>query len=299
LEICLSRAEAHRANWPNVPMLKLETLRIADAYTWLGSGSSAANYVSCNQSTVSRKLREVEEVLHWRNGDGAGSLLAMERRVHQHWRFSKQSDLRLHVYPWTHCAVKTSLTSGWRVNPSDVSVTKKSVLGLLQARVIDALCAPFPLVASIDRQDFGLFPLFTTSLHLLCDSGSSLAQERALTASDIGFASRFGALTFVPHEATDCSKRRDSQLFSGSCSDVSRPCATSRYWGTPLTPLVLKNLKILDYEPVGVYSEYLVVLNEWQSHPCILQLLRDLTKSIQSSSALETVRDLLAVGSND
>jgi hypothetical protein len=62
---------------------------------------------------------------------------------------------------------------------------------------------------------------------------------------------------------------------------------------------VLKNLKILDYEPVGVYSEYLVVLNEWQSHPCILQLLRDLTKSIQSSSALETVRDLLAVGSND
>jgi hypothetical protein len=56
---------------------------------------------------------------------------------------------------------------------------------------------------------------------------------------------------------------------------------------------------MLDYEPLGVYSEFLVVLNEWQSHPCILQLLRDLTMSIQSSSALETVRDLLAVGSND
>jgi hypothetical protein len=236
--------------------------------------------------------------LCWRNGDGAGSLLAMERRVHQNWRLSKQADLRLHVYPWTHCAINNSLPSGWRVNPPDISVTRQSVLGLLQARVIDALCAPFPLVAGIDQQDVALFPLFTTSLHLLCDSGSSLAQERALTASDIGFASRFDVLPFVPHEASDCSKRFDRQLFSGSCSDGPKPCATNRYWGTPLTPLVQKNLAMIDYEPLGVYSEYLVVLHEWQSHPCILQLLRDLTGSIQFSPALETVRDRLAVASH-
>lgn len=280
-------------------MLKIETLRIADAFTWLGSGSAAAEYVSCNQSTVSRKLREVEDLFDQRKGDGAVSLLAMERRVHQNWRFSKQADLRLHVYPWTHLAVNNAVTIGWHVNPSGISVTKKSALGLLQARVIDALCAPFPLVASIDQQDFALFPLFTTSLHLLCDSVSSLAHETALTTSDIGFASRFGALTFVPHEATDCSKRFDRQMFCGSLADVSKPCATSRYWGTPLTPLVQRNLRMIDYEPLGLYSEYLVVLNEWQSHPCILQLLRGLTTSIQSSSALETVRDRLAVASHD
>ena len=279
-------------------MLKIETLRIADAFTWLGSGSAAAKYVSCNQSTVSRKLREVEDLFDKRNGDGAGSLLAMERRVHQNWRFSKQADLRLHVYPWTHLAVNNAVTRGWHVNPPHISVTKKSSLGLLQARVIDALCAPFPLVASIDQQDFALFPLFTTSLRLLCDSGSSLAHERALTPADIGFTSRFGALTFVPHKASDCSKRFDTQLFCDSLADVSKPCATSRYWGTPLTPLVQKNLRMIDYEPLGVYSEYLVVLNEWKAHPCFLQLLRDLTMSIQFSSALETVRDQLAVASH-
>jgi hypothetical protein len=278
-------------------VLKIETLRIADAVTWLGSGSAAANYVSCNQSTVSRKLREVEEVFHWRSGGGAGSLLAMERRVHQHWRFREQVDLRLHVYPWTHLAAATELQRGWHVNPPDVPVTKKSALGLLQARVIDALCAPFPLVANVDQQEFALFPLFTTSLCLLCDSGSSLAQERALTTSDIGATSRFAALTFVPHEATDCSKRFDSQLFSGSLADLSKPCTTSRYWGTPLTPLVQKNLRMMDYGPLGVYSEFLVVLKEWKTHPCTLQLLRDLTMSIQFSPALEAVRDRLAVAS--
>lgn len=280
-------------------MLKIETLRIADTYSWLGSGTSAAKYLSCSQSKVSRKLREVEEIFDRRNGDGAGSLLAMERRVHQNWRFSKQADLRLHVYPWTHLAVNNALTSGWRINPPDASVARESVLDLLHARVIDALCAPSPLVASIDQQDFALFPLFTTSLCLFCDSGSSLAHERSLTASDIGLASRFGALTFVPHEASDCSRMFDTQLFSGSLSDALKPCATSRYWGTPLTPLVQNNLRMIDYEPLGVYSEYLVVLNEWKSHPCILRLLRDIAMSIQSSPALEAGRDLLAVVSHD
>lgn len=279
-------------------MLKIETLQIADVYTWLGSGASAANYVSCSESTVSRKLGEVEALFDRRNGDGAGSLLAMERRVHQNWRFSKKADLRLHVYPWTHLAVNNALTSGWRVNPPNSSVTKKSVLSLLRARVIDALCAPSPLVANIDQQDFALFPLFTTSLLLLCDSGSNLVHERSLTASDIVFASRFGALPFVPHEASDCSKKFDSQLFCGSLADVSKSCDTSRYWGIPLTPLVRQNLKMIDYESLGVYSEYLVVLNEWKSHPCILRLLREITTSIQSTPALQAVREQLVVASH-
>lgn len=269
-------------------MLELDVLGTADVYTWLGCQKLTARRLGCNQSTVSRRAREADRLGSLRSGCGQEDFLGLERRVHQCWRFSKARDLRVHAYRWINLQLHRALPESWLLNPPEVSVTRVEPLALLGQRVIDALLAPWPVVAGLDQAVFALMPLYSTPLLLLAPSSSPLSQETTLSARDVATASRFGTLDFVPAAAVDCGRHLDAQLFDGSPARhgtdadavAADPSIPPRYWGTPLTPLLRPDLVALDYRTSIVYSEVLVCRRDWVEHAELQRLLRAIRQAL-------------------
>ncbi len=174
------------------------------------------------------------------------------------------------MYLWINRLLKEHLPVAWTSNPLELSTTVAPALQLLGDRVIDALCAPYPMIAAVDRDRFALVPLYSTSLVLLARSECLLTKERGLSLRDVELATRPGALGFVPAEVGSCSAKVDQQIFSASGEVESR--RDHRYWGTSLSSF--NGLKVLDYSLSAPYAEFLVVLKEWQEHAQILSLLQ-------------------------
>lgn len=269
-------------------MIELDVLRIADFYAWLGCQKTTAQRLGCNQSTVSRRAREISRLGASLRSENQPDFLHLERRLHQCWRFRSGRDLRVHSYRWINPPLHRHLPTSWCSNPAVVSVTRTAPLELLGAHVIDALLAPAPVVADLDRSRFALVPLYLTPLLLLAPAGSTLSRETGLSDGDIATASRLGALDFVPATAAACSRHLDEQLFAAPRSvEVDpdpRPEAEQRldcrYWGTSLTPLVRPTLVVLDYQTPVSYSEFLVCRREWREHAEMLRLLEAVRQAL-------------------
>lgn len=253
-------------------VIERDVLRIADIYAWLGCQAITARQLGCNQSTVSRRSREVSRFETLRSAWDQQTFLQLERQVHQAWRFNKGRDLRVHAYRWINPQLHRGLPGSWLTNPAEVSVTRVDPLELLRLQVIDALLAPWPLLAGLDRSQFELMPVYVTPLLLLAPRGGGLSHETGLSGRDIALASSLGALDFVPPTAADCSQHLDEQLF-GEASHRAAAAGMAgerrldhRYWGTPLTPLVRPDLVPLEYQAPISYGEFLVCRREWAGH---------------------------------
>ena len=125
-------------------MLEVESLRIADAYEWLGTGERAGRSLFISQSTVSRSIKQFRALNDQIKQYNCMELLEMERVIHQKWRFHQGEDLRLHAFRWSNHLIAKQIVARWRLNPAEVSVCKRPVLELLEQRVIDAVCATYP-----------------------------------------------------------------------------------------------------------------------------------------------------------
>ena len=262
-------------------MIDLDSLRVVDYYQWLNCGRSAAQELGCNQSTVSRKWKGAQ----WLFGEASIAeelfYVDLERHVHQRWRFAKGRDLRVHMYAWINRLLRRQLPASWVSNPLERSITEAPALRLLEGRVIDALCAPYPMIAELDREKFALLPLYSTQLVLLVRSDSQLANERALSQLDVELATRVGCLDFVPIEAGSCSLKADGQTFAPQAGTGSG--LDYRYWGTSLSSFA--GLKVLDYKLTAPYAEFLVVRREWEQHAETLALLRSLGDGLAGRSS--------------
>ena len=264
-------------------MLEFESLRIADAYEWLGTGGSAGEYLSISQSTVSRSIKRFKALTDQLQEFNSMELLEMERVIHQRWRFHQGQDLRLHAFRWTNHLIAKHPLAQWRVNPVEVSVTKRATLDLLEQRVIDAVCAPYPLIATADKGIFACLPLYRSCLQVMTEDASIIAQERSLRRGDIASITTLGTLEFVPPEAARCSFDLDAKQFGITIrSKISTPMP-ARYWGIPLTPLAAPHLSPLDYETSIPYEEYLVVRKEWAGHPHVSALRQSLIQAMQTA----------------
>ena len=252
-------------------MLAIETLHAADLYEWLGCQAAVALHLDCNQSTVSRRIKEVMWLRKISDNRDHVNFLQLERRLHQLWRFKKGTRLRVHLYPWLNKLVTRGLPSSWSANPSAIATTAGNPIQLLEQHVIDALLAPAPLVADLDPTRFGLLPVYSTPLLLLADSRCELAQEAALSLAEISDHTELAMLPFVPEQASDCTRRLDAELLGGPSS--LRMAGQRRYWGTILTPLVHPRLVRLDCRQPARYTEFLVCLREWLDHGEMLRLL--------------------------
>ncbi len=274
-------------------MIDLDSLRIVDCYQWLNCGRTAAKQLNCDQSTVSRSWKRAQWLFESASATEDLQYVDLERRVHQCWRFTKGRDLRVHMFSWTNGLVKPNLPDSWVSNPLAMSTTAAPALQLLGDRVIDALCAPYPMVFDVNPEKFALIPLYSSSLVLLAPSDCVLSRERNLSHLDVCSMTRLGTLDFVPVEASSCSAKVDGQLFSSVESCEGEP--VHRYWGTTLTPLVRRDLEVVDYVLSAPYMEYLVVLREWQEHGATLSLLRAIGEGLAGPSTQQCDQKQLAL----
>jgi hypothetical protein len=278
-------------------MLDLETLRISDIYHWFGRGEEAGAHIGCDQSTISRNAKKVRMLKSNLISIGGEDLINMEREVHQNYRFKKGTNLRLHTYKWTNYLIGGSISDDWEINPLSVSATKTPGLGLLKERIIDAICAPYPLVANTDRNIFTAIKLYSTHLQLFAHKDAVLANERNLSTTDINAATRLGRLNYVPTEASECSTAIDAQIFNCKGEQQVNKVYDSRYWGTPLTPIISKDLQPVTYNPICPYAEYLVVLKEWEEHPLVAKLKETIGKSLITGIGAYSASELINIES--
>lgn len=254
-------------------MLDLDRLRVADFYEWLGCQTIAAAQLGCDQSTVSRRSREARQLAIGYSSVAQKDFLCLERAVHQRWRFARARDLRLHGYRWIQPLLRGNLPDSWRLNPAEVSVTPVCPLQLLDHHVIDALLAPWPVVAGLDRGRFALVPVYSTPMLLLAPAAGSLASETGLRYAEIAGSSQLRRLPFVPPSAWDCTQQLDGQLFGAAATSTGETVVEGRYWGMALTPLICRDLVALPWEiPIG-YGEFLVCLQDWAGHGQMERLL--------------------------
>jgi len=276
-------------------VIEIDVLRVADVYAWLGCQAITARHLGCDQSTVSRRSRQVSPLETLRSSLDQQTFLQLERQVHQLWRFRSGRDLRVHAFRWLNRPLQRQLPASWVANPMEVSLTRIDPLELLQRRVIDALLAPWPLVADLDDTEFSLLPLYATPLLLLAPRDGLLSRETGLSGRDIARASRLEALDFVPATAVDCSRHLDAQLFGAVPLAATDPSPDHRYWGTPLTPLVRTDLVPLAVQAPVSYSEFLVCRREWRDHAEILRLQQAVSRTLELLPLDGVARDQLAV----
>ena len=274
-------------------MLEVDSLRIVDAYEWLGTGEAAGKFLFLSQSTVSRSIKQFRVLSDRIKQYNCTELLEMERVIHQKWRFHQGEDLRVHAFRWSNHLVAKHSLARWRLNPVGVSVTKKSALELLERRVIDAVCAPYPLIATADKGIFACLPLYRSCLQVMTDETFDMAQEKGLYPGDIATKTVLATLPFVPPEAAHCSAQLDAICFDADQSEKTTMRMPARYWGTPLTPLAMPDLYPLDYVTSIPYEEYLVVRKEWAGHPHVSALRQTINQSMQRALGDQLVAGLI------
>lgn len=274
-------------------MLEVESLRIADSYEWLGTGERAGRSLFVSQSTVSRSIKQFKVLNDQIKQCNCIELLEMERVIHQKWRFHQGEDLRLHVFRWSNHLIAKHAVARWRLNPAEVSATKRPVLELLERRVIDAACAPYPLIATADKGIFACLPLYRSCLQVMTNKNFDITHEKGLYSGDIATKTVLGTLQFVPPEAAHCSAHLDAIFFDAGESDKTTTRMPARYWGTPLTPLVIPDLSPLDYVTSIPYEEYLVVRKEWAGHPHVSTLHQTIKQSMQRALGDQLIAGLI------
>lgn len=127
-------------------MVSIEQLEALDMLLWLRSGSAAASYCLCDESSITRRVRAALKAfdlrLH-RGGepslDGDLQLLEPQRYVHQLARFSgfSRRPLRLEAPPDIRLQLLRPELKAWVLGPS-VHRSTGHLLELLRQRVIDA-----------------------------------------------------------------------------------------------------------------------------------------------------------------
>lgn len=210
-------------------MIETNALRIADAHEWLGTGVAASEYLYCHQTTVSRTVKQVQITQAKLITIGAKDLLEAERKIHQTLRFRQGQHLRLHLYRWTNELIHREITVNWEANPIHISATKAPGIYLLEKRIIDAICAPYPLIANISELKFAVVPLYTSFLQLLSKFDAAIAREKNLSEADIASLTKLGKLDDVPIEASACSYRMDSEIFASTDPSKRRIAQEQRY----------------------------------------------------------------------
>jgi DNA-binding transcriptional LysR family regulator len=281
-------------------MVTVETLEALDLLIWLGSGALAGERARCNQSTVSRRIRQAQSSFGLklqRRGaqwhlSGNSLLLQMEREVHQVNRIHHNRPLRLQAPAWSHDHLLRPLPQGWIINPSDGPGSPHHCLDLLKARVVDACLATLPERPSSDDHRFTCFDLYRSPIHLVSLADSRVVDISSPTRLEIGSCCQISTFPFNPraqklfiHNFFQHHFQPDqAYAFAGQRQKEAVYFANS---------LMLKSLRStlpvveLDVAVPSHYVESLVVLHDNRNAPAIAELVDTLRRRIQDVSRSE------------
>jgi DNA-binding transcriptional LysR family regulator len=170
-------------------VVTLECLSAFDYLQWLRTGARAAEFLHCNQSTISRQAHKCHEVfgvsLIKKNSEwhinGNSKLLDAERLVHQRFRWDKDLPLRIESQHWMRHYHSDLNLHGWvKGNLNYLEYERPEYL--LANRIIDAwLCSSPDLPTNPELKCIQLCSmpsiLCVKSLHPLVALGPSITLE--------------------------------------------------------------------------------------------------------------------------
>ena len=282
-------------------MVTPEELEALDLMCWLRHGDDAARLAYCNQSTISRRSQQALQVFHPFPSHGPGphplagpsTLLQMEREVHQLYRLSGRSRLRLHAPYWASRVLGNQLDASWMVNPARKKESVGAALSLLEDRVIDAMITETIQRPADDNPKFVCFDLYEVPLVLCADVliekqvGKSLYCEKRLSSDDVRSLSRVRPQGFLSPESKGCVVQLFKHLYGDSLGaecgfdrrlqDVSQ--VTFFMAHHPSVFEDFRHFRRIDCECGFRAKESLVVLRGLEENPSILSLLETLSSS--------------------
>ena len=275
-------------------MVEIDALDALDQLIWRRSGVSAAKAVKMHQSTVSRKTREVLQLLglqlvqragEW-DLEGCHDFIRLERQLHQLHRLKSGAPLRLEGVFWWQ-PVLASPPAGWCTGVFD-HLGLVRAHQLLRQRVVDAWLISPPDHPEEDDPDLAVVPLATMPVRLVVGKSHPLAGVRGVTFRDVN---RFPTLALPAGLLPKTEKRLqelglwnspvrmqfyDHDSWQGQCHDQ----ATINY-GSGLSLVQQPHLTTLDL-PLNFNSgDALVVHRDLVSSPRIEFLVRHLRGCLQ------------------
>ena len=282
-------------------MVTPEELEALDLMCWLRHGDDAARLAYCNQSTISRRSQQALQVFQPFPSHGPGpysspgpsTLLQMEREVHQLYRFSGRSRLRLHAPYWASRVLGNQLDASWMVNPARQKESVGAALSLLEDRVIDAMIAEASQRPADDNPRFFSFDLYEVPLVLCVDAlaekqvSRSLYCEKSLSSDDVGSLSRVRPQRFLSPESKGCVVQLFNHLY-GDAMGAEAGFDQRLQESSQVTFLMahhpsafedFRHFRRIDCECGFRAQESLVVLRGLEENPSILGLLETLSSS--------------------
>lgn len=179
-------------------MIDQACLASLDGLLWLRTGHNVASKFNQHQTTVSRNSRKCAHVfdisLERINAEwhviGNQNLLNLERRVHQHVRFSGDDNnlLRLDAQHWSGPLLCTPPPAGWIAGNLNFLEYHRP-LQLLKERIIDAWVASYPDVPE-DNPELTAIRLSKMPMYLVVKAGHPLLE--------LGNALTFAAVARYP-----------------------------------------------------------------------------------------------------
>jgi len=288
-------------------MVSPDELEALDLLCWLRNGDDAARLAYCNQSTISRRSQHAIKVFNLFSSHGQGphswvgpsNLLRMEREVHQLYRLSGSTRLRLHAPYWASRLLANQLDPRWMLNPANQKEPVGAALGLLEDRIIDAMITETIQRPADDNPKFVCFDLYEVPLTLCAEvlvdeqAGKPLYCDKNLSSQDVRSLSLVKPHGFLSPESKGCVFQLFNHLYGESLALDCGPNQPLKD-GSPVTFFMahhpslfedFRRYRRIDCECDFRAKESLVVLRGLEETPSILALLE-----ILSSSYLEPLR---------
>lgn len=164
-----------------------------DLIVWLRTGENAASRLSLSQPAISRNARKASDQLgislEKAGGEwevlGDQTLLSLARRVHQEYRWSSDSALRIEAQYYSGALFCDPPPEGWMVGNFDYLETR-TPLQHLRTGVIDAWIGCYPDVPDPDDPELSVFHLTRLPTHLVVSAGHPLLEiGREITLEDV------------------------------------------------------------------------------------------------------------------
>jgi len=281
-------------------VVNIQDLDSLDLLVWLRTEDAAASRLGFSQSKVSRTIAKVSEIfgIQILKDDGEWclsgdlSLLSAERFVHQKFRWTGDTPLRIEAQYYSGPLFCDPVPSGWIAGNFDY-LEVHTPLQHLRTGVIDAWIGCFPDVPDEDDPDLACFHLTRLPTHLVVSQNHPLAKvSSAITLQDIrsypSLALRDGAFPNIQQilqelglwNLTIDKFRYSKDQWEGLVeSDLVIGYASAFTLGLFESPQVVLPLSI-DMD-VG---DSLVVKREFIGHPRFLSLLNQLKEKARQLS---------------
>jgi hypothetical protein len=273
-------------------MVPAEELDALDLLIWLGTGTDVARHCHCNQSTISRRVRQALRpfglTLDRRQGEWSlgqeSPLLALERQVHQLHRFLTGSPLRVdasYLAAPLLQAIPTDPQVWIRGRPRAMGSHRP--LELLHERVLDAWITGMDQeLLQLDPQTFWRVPLLRTPLRIVAASDHPLHGQGQLNRADLAPFPRLapgpGKYPQTEDQIKGLGLKPPLHLSPSHPYGPARACATPQalHYGTALTLLHQPNQHPLDFG-LNIDSHVsLVVRTDLLEQPAVALLVEQL-----------------------